>query len=213
MPAFFSPDFIPTKDWFDKTFFNFDSVDPLYKFRSYIGKGTFSHVFLAYRRGTRNRFAIKRLRRWYVQSRPVPLWKREFDIGHRLCHRNVIQYMEILSAFGGRSPCFVMEYCQNNLCTLVSTTQVSPFMKRKAVYEILKGVEYLHARNVVHHDLKPSNILVDERGTMKIGDFGQALRTKRSKIRHSLTFGTPNYIAIEVLLGQWSVFYRYVRTV
>ena len=41
------------------------------------------------------------------------------------------------------------------------------------IYQLLRGLKYIHSANVVHRDLKPSNLLVNENCTLKIGDFGK----------------------------------------
>ena len=38
---------------------------------------------------------------------------------------------------------------------------------------MLEGVAYIHSKNILHRDLKPSNMLIDNKGQLKIGDFGQ----------------------------------------
>lgn len=47
----------------------------------------------------------------------------------------------------------------------------------KIFYEIVMGVQDIHQADIVHLDLKPSNILIDDRGVIKIGDFGISLHT------------------------------------
>jgi len=69
-------------------------------------------------------------------------------------------------------------------------------------YEIAVALKYLHSRNVVHCDLKSSNILIDDNWKIKIGDFGLSRfftldDTEESKSR----IGTPHWMAPEVLKG------------
>ena len=47
------------------------------------------------------------------------------------------------------------------------------------IYQLLRGLKYIHSANVVHRDLKPSNLLVNENCTLKIGDFGKHKKTLR----------------------------------
>eukprot|EP00658_Telonema_sp_P-2_P060139 TRINITY_DN49142_c0_g1_i2.p1 TRINITY_DN49142_c0_g1~~TRINITY_DN49142_c0_g1_i2.p1 ORF type:complete len:195 (-),score=57.22 TRINITY_DN49142_c0_g1_i2:125-709(-) len=62
----------------------------------------------------------------------------------------------------------------------------------------IRDREYLHARNIVHRDMKPQNILIGTNGTVKIADFGFARRTSESMVMTSIK-GTPLYMAPEVV--------------
>ncbi|MDQ7798103.1 MAG: tetratricopeptide repeat protein [Candidatus Edwardsbacteria bacterium] len=65
---------------------------------------------------------------------------------------------------------------------------------------LCQALEYIHSRDVIHLDLKPSNLLLDESGTVKLLDFGLAQSTvKVSPLKIS---GTPSYISPEIISGQ-----------
>uniref|UniRef100_A0A803JVE3 Protein kinase domain-containing protein n=1 Tax=Xenopus tropicalis TaxID=8364 RepID=A0A803JVE3_XENTR len=68
--------------------------------------------------------------------------------------------------------------------------------------ELIVGLEFLHTNGIVHRDLKPENILMDEEGHVKIGDFGLARTNIFSPETCRGYYGTPGYIAPEVLLDQ-----------
>ena len=65
---------------------------------------------------------------------------------------------------------------------------------------LLLGLEYIHGNNIIHRDIKPENLVCDEKGYIRITDFGVAKIRKEDN--SSETSGTPGYMAPEVLLGQ-----------
>lgn len=93
--------------------------------------------------------------------------------------------------------------CNNSIivpCTLnkVQTETVMEILK-----QLLRGIEYIHSKNIVHHDIKPSNIFIqieNGRWLVQLGDFGLACPLQNAK--HSLAFGTKLYAAPEQLSGK-----------
>ena len=74
---------------------------------------------------------------------------------------------------------------------------------RKYVAQLLVGLDYLHEQQVIHRDIKAANILVDDRGTIKLADFGSSKRMDSmgtiGNDNHSLR-GTPYFMAPEVIM-------------
>uniref|UniRef100_A0A803JCY2 Protein kinase domain-containing protein n=1 Tax=Xenopus tropicalis TaxID=8364 RepID=A0A803JCY2_XENTR len=73
------------------------------------------------------------------------------------------------------------------------------FFKRFYSSEIVVGLQFLHTNGIVHRDLKPENILLDEEGHLKIADFGLACTSVFGSKTLCGYYGTPGYIAPEVL--------------
>tara|TARA_B100001093_G_scaffold322833_1_gene308040 strand:+ start:253 stop:1491 length:1239 start_codon:yes stop_codon:yes gene_type:complete len=91
--------------------------------------------------------------------------------------------------------CIQMELCNNNLTDFLNKNkQFTIREKKKIVLDIAKGIEYIHNNDVLHRDLKPKNILVNNQNRIKISDFGLATSIYNTDIEYSGTFG---YIAPE----------------
>jgi len=67
--------------------------------------------------------------------------------------------------------------------------------------QIIEGLEYLHAQNILHRDIKLDNILIDLNNTVKICDFGVSKQIKSGEVMRDQC-GTPAYIAPEILLNK-----------
>ncbi|CCD73789.2 phosphorylase kinase [Caenorhabditis elegans] len=85
---------------------------------------------------------------------------------------------------------------------LNSTVTVSEKRARRLMKQLFDGVEYMHARDIVHRDLKLENILCIDEERIVISDFGFATRIPRGKKLRDLC-GTPGYLAPETIRCQW----------
>ncbi len=98
-----------------------------------------------------------------------------------------------------------MEYLQGG--ELFSKIKQSQFFSEKTAKEymkmILQGVNYLHSKNIVHRDIKPENILFDGTGHLKLVDFGTSKFAGKRKMKN--TYGTPYYVAPEVLSEEYDI--------
>ncbi|CAL8263149.1 unnamed protein product, partial [Arctogadus glacialis] len=104
---------------------------------------------------------------------------RELKILKHFKHDNIIAIKDILqpnlphSAF--KSVYVVLDLMESDLHQIIHSGQpLTPEHTRYFLYQLLRGLKYVHSANVIHRDLKPSNLLVNENCELKIGDFGMA---------------------------------------
>jgi len=94
----------------------------------------------------------------------------------------------------------VFELCRNGelFDYLTSVVTISEKKTRYIMRQIFEGIEYIHSRNIVHRDMKPENILLDDSLNVKITDFGFARHLSEGQKLTELC-GTPGYLAPETL--------------
>jgi eukaryotic-like serine/threonine-protein kinase len=100
-------------------------------------------------------------------------------------------------------PYIAMEYVNGCALDEYVKQRAEPHLQDaiSAMQQVLAGLDYAHRRDVVHRDVKPSNLLVTRTGMVKITDFGIAKIGSRSKTQTGLLAGTPQYMAPEQYMG------------
>uniref|UniRef100_A0A6Q2YGN5 Mitogen-activated protein kinase n=1 Tax=Esox lucius TaxID=8010 RepID=A0A6Q2YGN5_ESOLU len=154
---------------------NFD-VGPRYVNLSYIGEGAYGMVCSAHDTMTDSRVAIKKISPFEHQTY-CQRTLREIKILLRFRHENIIGINDILRA--RRIECMrdvyiVQDLMETDLYKLLKTQMLSNDHTCYFLYQILRGLKYIHSANVLHRDLKPSNLLINTTCDLKICDFGLA---------------------------------------
>lgn len=150
-----------------KNLFNKD-----YQFIKHLGNGGFGTVSLVNHTISNQLFAIKRLIE--IDKSEQANIKKEIETLASLGHSNVIGFR---TAFNFENTLFlVMEYCPKGTLhdRLYSKGKLHEEEIVPLFLTLTKAFEFLHQRNIIHHDIKPSNILFGEDENVKISDFGCA---------------------------------------
>ncbi|XP_038892545.1 probable serine/threonine-protein kinase At1g09600 isoform X1 [Benincasa hispida] len=169
-----------------------------------IGQGTYSSVYRARDMETNKIVALKKVRFANMDPESVRFMAREILILRRLDHPNVMKLEGLITSRVSGSLYLIFEYMEHDLAGLVATpgikfteAQIKCYMK-----QLLCGLEHCHVQGVLHRDIKGSNLLIDNNGNLKIGDFGLSTFF-RSRQKQPLTSRVVTlwYRPPELLLG------------
>ncbi|XP_039558062.1 death-associated protein kinase 2-like isoform X3 [Passer montanus] len=182
------------------------SVEDTYELLERLGSGHFGEVRLCRERSTGAFYAAKFVKMRRGRGGRPGLERarveREVSILRQLQHPNIIQLHELFSSTA--EAVLVLELIRGGelFDFIAEKEMLSEEEAIEFLGQILRGVEYLHARLIAHFDLKPENIMLQEKDVpkpwIKIIDFGLAQQLEHGTTYKSLC-GTPQYIAPEVI--------------
>lgn len=146
-------------------------LNDIYRFERELGKGGFGRVFLAREEVSNRLVAIKQLNNQDAAAQRQIV--REIRAVARFNHPNIVTYYHQFSKDGLLY--LVMEYCSGgSLRDVFGRRKVSASNALGWTQTLAEVLNTIHAAGVIHHDIKPDNILFTENGTIKISDFGIA---------------------------------------
>ena len=169
-----------------------------YELQRLLGRGGFSEVWLAKDQWTHLNVAIKvyapgqgmeedGMREFCGELAAV------FDLGHpNLLEPKHVDTWENM-------PYLIMAYCPNGSCAKL-IGKVTEEQMWKMIHDVASGLAYLHEKGLVHQDIKPANVMIDEDGHYLITDFGVSSRarsTLRKSVISSTGGGTTAYMGPE----------------
>ncbi|XP_036001989.1 mitogen-activated protein kinase kinase kinase kinase 2 isoform X2 [Fundulus heteroclitus] len=173
-------------------------LDPLedYELIHRIGCGTYGDVFKARNIRTSELAAIK-----IVKLDPgddITSIQQEITMMKECKHKNIVAYF---GSYHRNTKLWIcMEYCGGG--SLQDMYQVTGPLKEKQIAfvcrETLQGLYHLHETGKMHRDIKGANILLTERGDVKLADFGVAAEISASVAKRKSFIGTPYWMAPEV---------------
>ncbi|CAG5125697.1 unnamed protein product, partial [Candidula unifasciata] len=181
-----------------------------------ISNGAYAAVYLVRHKETRQRFAMKKICKQNLVLRN--------QIEQVFLERDILSFTDnpfVVSMYCSfetkKHLCMVMEYVEGGDCAtlLKNVGSLALDLARMYFAETVLALEYLHSYGIVHRDLKPDNLLITALGHVKLTDFGlskiglmslttnlyeDALDKDCKQFRDKQVFGTPEYIAPEVIL-------------
>jgi len=133
-------------------------------------------------------------------------FRREQEVGELLDHPGVVR---VISDPGRTETYLVMEWFEGKLLRrlLKEEKRLSKERAVRIAASICDALEYVHARGIVHHDLRPENVMVDAADRIKLFDFGGAIKTLARRLtltKLAQITGVSDYISPEELRGKRS---------
>nr|CAH0110761.1 unnamed protein product [Daphnia galeata] len=185
-------------------------VPDSYQMLSPVGSGAYGQVCSAVDSRTENKVAIKKLARPFQSAIHAKRTYRELRLLKHMNHENVIGLLDVFTPASSltdfQDVYMVTHLMGADLNNIVKTQKLSDDHVQFLVYQILRGLKYIHSAGIIHRDLKPSNIAVNEDCELKILDFGLARPTETEMTGY---VATRWYRAPEIMLN-WM---RYSQTV
>ncbi|XP_074570481.1 mitogen-activated protein kinase 4-like [Curcuma longa] len=170
-----------------------------------IGRGAYGVVCSSIIRETEEKVAIKKIKNVFENPiRPLRIL-REIKLLRQLKHDNIIALKDVMVPPNRRSfrdVYLVFELMDTDLYEIIQSRQpLSDYHCRYFLFQLLRGLKYIHSANVIHRDLKPENLFVNGDCKLKIGDFGLARSMSQSGRGMSSYVATLWYRAPELLVG------------
>ena len=183
-----------------------DMLADRYRYIKKIGKGAFGSVFLVEDTIISEEIILKFLNPQFATDESIiKRFIYELRFARKITHPNVIRIYDMLSF--GKAHAISMEYFRSHTLSAEVKDKKPMDIERakKFTFDVCSGMESAHAANVIHRDLKPNNILINEESVLKIVDFGVAAATQSTDTKLTKTgllVGTPTYMAPEQVLGK-----------
>ncbi len=179
-------------------------INGRYRVEAYLGQGGMGVVYRVSDSFNDNRqLALKTIRGDLIKPAQIGQFKTEFRTMTLLGHPNVAQAYDFERMQESDDHFFTMELVHGK-DALCATEGAGWRDVVDILVQVCRALSYVHSRRLIHYDLKPANVMVDEEGQAKVLDFGIAGRT----LVGAPMRGTPQYVAPELLDPETPVDHR-----
>ena len=163
-----------------------------------IATGDFATVYRGRDRELGRDVAIKEIHPHFRRDpKQLERYWKEAQLLATLQHPNIITIYDVVRSRGW----LILELMRGSLQASVQKGPIDLDFLREILIDSLQALDFLHTNGIIHGDIKPSNLLLDSRGRVKLGDFGLA---RRATDEHgSLLKGTTKYMAPELISAQF----------
>jgi serine/threonine-protein kinase len=177
------------------------TIDGRYRLLRRIGSGGMADVWLAEDPHLQRRVALKVLHRRFAQDREfVERFRREAEHAAGLSHPNIVAVFDRGDIEG--TYYIAMQLLEGRSLKELIDQGLTPEQSVGLIRQVLEAAGFAHRHGVVHRDLKPQNVIVDDEGKATVTDFGIARAGASEITQAGSVMGTPHYLSPEQAQGQ-----------
>jgi eukaryotic-like serine/threonine-protein kinase len=177
------------------------TIDGRYRLLRRIGSGGMADVWLAEDPHLQRRVALKVLHRRFAQDREfVERFRREAEAAASLQHPNIVAVFDRGDVDG--TYYIAMQLLEGSSLKELIDRGLLPEQAVGLIRQVLEAAGFAHRHGVVHRDLKPQNVIVDDEGKATVTDFGIARAGVSEITQAGSVMGTPHYLSPEQAQGQ-----------
>ncbi|EFA74872.1 protein serine/threonine kinase [Heterostelium album PN500] len=183
-----------------------------YEVLGHLGQGSFGSVSKIRRKEDGRIMVWKEICYGEMKEKEKQLLVNEVNILQKLRHPNIVRYYDRIIDKHSTKIYIIMEYCTGgDLSQLISKCKSDRiFIEEEVIWrtlvQILSALHEIHNRKdgvILHRDIKPGNLFLDESRNVKLGDFGLAKILTNSMHAHTFV-GTPHYMSPEQITGKYN---------
>jgi serine/threonine-protein kinase len=176
-----------------------------------LARGGMAIVFIAFQRTLKRQIAVKILPKSFLTPSSARLFQQEAESAAILSHQNIIQIYEVgeteeflfftMQLIQGSPLSKIMHMAKKNV---IPSKRTLPLQTTIQIYiQVLDALDYAHNQEIVHRDMKPGNVMIENHNQRPIiTDFGVARLLRGEESGKPMIQGTPLYMAPEQILGQ-----------
>jgi len=144
-----------------------------------LGKGAYGIVWKAVDKKSKECVALKTIFDAFQNATDAQRTFREIMFLQQMeGHENIVQLHNVLKADNDRDIYLIFEYMETDLHAVIRANILEDIHKQYIMYQSFKALMYMHSANLIHRDMKPSNLLLNSECLMKVADFGLARSLK-----------------------------------
>jgi mitogen-activated protein kinase 15 len=168
-----------------------------------IGRGAYGIVWKAKDKRTGEMIALKKIFDAFQNATDAQRTFREIMFLQEMNnHENIVRLQNVLKADNDVDIYLTFEYMETDLHAVIRANILEDIHKQYIIYQLLRALKYMHSGQVLHRDMKPSNLLLNSECQVKVADFGLARSLERQHDANMTDYvATRWYRAPEILVG------------